>query len=152
MVEASILPRQPEDQDCTTWRCSINAYHNRAIATQEIIEELIQLAKEMDASSKKGRELGLNDDEMAFYDALAANESAIQAMGSDHLKVIAAELVTSVRKSVTIDWMLRENARAKIKVIVKRILKKHGYPPDLQEEATQTVLEQAKLLCATWAV
>lgn len=131
---------------------TLNAYHNRAIATQEIIEELIQLAKEMDEASKKGQALGLNDDEMAFYEALAANESAIQAMGSDQLKVIAAELVTSVRKSVTIDWTLRESARAKIKVMVKRILKKYGYPPDLQEEATQTVLEQAKLLCAHWAV
>ena len=132
-------------------KTTLNAYHNRAIATQEIIEELIHLAKDMDEASKKGQALGLNDDEMAFYTALAANESAVQAMGSDQLKVIAAELVTSVRKSVTIDWTLRESARAKIKVIVKRILKKYGYPPDLQEEATQTVLEQAKLLCSEWA-
>ncbi|HLX65165.1 MAG TPA: type I restriction endonuclease subunit R [Planctomycetota bacterium] len=129
---------------------TLNAYHNRAIATQEIIEELIKLAKEMDAATKRGQDLGLNDDEIAFYDALAANESAVKAMGSAELKVIAAELVTQVRQSVTIDWTLRESARAKIKVMVKRILKKHGYPPDLAEEATKTVLAQAELLCADW--
>ena len=130
---------------------TLNAYHNRAIATQEVIEELIKLAKQMSAATRRGKELGLTDDEIAFYDALAANESAVQAMGSAELKVIAAELVTQVRKSVTIDWTIRESARAKIKVMVKRILKKHGYPPDLQEEATKTVLAQAELLCAEWA-
>ncbi|MGB8354457.1 MAG: type I restriction endonuclease subunit R [Chthoniobacteraceae bacterium] len=132
-------------------KSTLNAYHNRAIATQEVIDELIKLAKEMDRATKRGVDLGLNDDEIAFYDALAANESAVQAMGNDELKVIAAELVTQVRKSVTIDWTVRESARAKIKVMVKRILKKHGYPPDLQEEATKTVLAQAELLCADWA-
>ena len=130
---------------------TLNAYHNRAIATQEVIEELIKLAKEMDAATKRGEDLGLNEDEIAFYDALAANESAVQAMGNDELKVIAAELVTQVRKNVTIDWAVRESARARIKVMVKRILKKHGYPPDLQEEATKTVLAQAELLSAMWA-
>jgi type I restriction enzyme R subunit len=79
------------------------------------------------------------------------NDSAVQAMGIDNLKVVAAELVTNVRKSVTIDWTVRESARAKIRVMVRRILKKHGYPPDLREEATRTVLEQAELLCADWA-
>jgi type I restriction enzyme R subunit len=130
---------------------TLNAYHNRAISTMEVIEELIKLAKEMDAATKAGYELGLNDDEKAFYDALAANSSAVEAMGNDELKVIAAELVTMVRKSVTIDWTLRESARAKIRVMVKRILRKHGYPPDLQEEATKTILKQAELLCADWA-
>ncbi len=130
---------------------TLNAYHNRAIATQEIIEELIRLAKDMRAAADRGHDLGLNDDEIAFYDALAMNESAIQAMGSAELKVIAAELVTQVRKSVTIDWTVRENARARIRVMVRRILRKHGYPPDLQEEATKTVLEQAELMCADWA-
>jgi type I restriction enzyme R subunit len=129
---------------------TLNAYHNRAIATQEVIEELIKLAKEMDAATKRGKDLGLTDDEIAFYDALAANESAVQAMGDDKLKVIAAELITKVRQSVTIDWTLRESARAKIKVMVKRILNKYGYPPDLQEEAVKTVLAQAELLCAEW--
>ena len=131
---------------------TLNAYHNRAIATQEVIEELITLAKDMDAATKRGEELGLNEDEIAFYDALAANESAVQAMGSAELRVIATELVTQVRKSVSIDWTLRESARARIKVMVKRILKKHGYPPDLQEEATKTVLAQAELLSAIWAL
>jgi len=133
-------------------KSTLNAYHNRAIATQEVIEELINLAREMDAATKRGQDLGLNEDEIAFYDALAANESAVQAMGNDELKVIAAELVTQVRKSVTIDWSVRESARARIKVMVKRILKKHGFPPDLQEEATKTVLAQAELLSAMWAM
>ena len=92
----------------------------------------------------------LTDDDLAFYDALASNDSAVQAMGDDKLKVIAAELITQVKKSVTIDWTLRESARARIKVMVKRILKKHGYPPDLQDEAVKTVLAQAELLCAQW--
>ena len=142
---------------------TLNAYHNRAIATQEVIEELIKLAKEMSAATQRGVDLGLTDDEIAFYDALAANDSAVEAMGKDELKVIATELVTQVRKSVTIDWTLRavtdakqrpgfQSARAKIKVMVKRILRKHGYPPDLQEEAVKTVLAQAELLCAEWAV
>jgi type I restriction enzyme R subunit len=130
---------------------TLNAYHNRAIATQEVIEELIKLAKQLTEADKRGVDLGLNDDEVAFYDALAANNSALQVMGKDNLKVIATELVTQVRKSVTIDWTLRESARAKIKVLVKRILRKHGYPPDLQDEATKLVLQQAELLCAEWA-
>ena len=130
---------------------TLNAYHNRAISTMEVIEELIKLAKELDAAGKRGEDLGLTEDEVAFYDALAANESAVKAMGDDKLKVIAAELITQVRKSVTIDWTLREGARARIRVMVKRILNKYGYPPDLQDEAVKTVLMQAELLSATWA-
>jgi type I restriction enzyme R subunit len=130
---------------------TLNAYHNRAIATHEVIDELIKLAKEMSAASKRNADLGLTDEEIAFYDALAANESALAAMGDATLKVIAAELITQVRKSVTIDWTLRESAKAKIRVIVKRILNKFGYPPDLQAEAVKTVLKQAELLCADWA-
>ncbi|MDH4405648.1 MAG: type I restriction endonuclease subunit R, partial [Cyanobium sp. D14.bin.5] len=129
---------------------ALNAYHNRAITTAEVIEELIALAKDLDAATKRGESLGLTDDEVAFYDALAANDSAVQAMGDDKLKLIAAELITQVKKSVTIDWTLREGARAKIRVMVKRILNKYGYPPDLQEEAVKTVLAQAELLCAAW--
>lgn len=129
---------------------TLNAYHNRAIATQEVIEELIKLAKDLDAATKRGDDLGLTEDEIAFYDALAANESAVMAMGDAKLKVIAAELISQVRKSVTIDWTLREGARAKIRVMVKRILNKHGYPPDLQDDAVKTVLMQAELLCAEW--
>ncbi len=130
---------------------TLNAYHNRAIATQEVIEELIKLAKEMDAANKRGADMGLTDDEVAFYDALSANDSAVQAMGDDKLRVIAAELITQVRKSVTIDWTLRESARAKIRVMVKRILNKYGYPPDFQEDAVKLVLQQAELLSAEWA-
>ena len=129
---------------------TFNAYHNRAISTMQVIEELIKLAKELDAATKAGHEMGLTDDEKAFYDALAANNSAVTAMGDAKLKVIAAELITQVKKSVTIDWTLRESARAKIKVLVKRILNRHGYPPDLQADAVKTVLAQAELLCADW--
>jgi type I restriction enzyme R subunit len=132
-------------------RKTLNAYHNRAISTMQVLEELIKLAKEMDAATKRGVDLGLTDDEVAFYDALASNESAVIAMGDDKLRVIAAELITQVRKSVTIDWTVREGARAKIRVMVKRILNKYGYPPDLQDEAVKTVLQQAELLCQEWA-
>ncbi len=131
---------------------TLNAYHNRAIATQEVIEELIKLAKQLSAADQRGVDLGLTNEEIAFYDALANNESAVQAMGDDKLRVIAAELVTQVRKSVTIDWTLREGSQAKIRVMVKRILNRFGYPPDLQDEAVKTVLAQANLLCAEWAV
>lgn len=129
---------------------TLNGYHNRAISTLEVIEELIKLAKEMDAATKRGKDLGLTDDEIAFYDALATNASAKELMGDDKLKAIAVELITQVRKSVTIDWTEREWARAKIRVIVKRILNHFGYPPDLQAEAVKKVLDQAKLLCADW--
>ena len=130
---------------------ALNQYHNRAIATQEVIEELIALAKKMSNATKRGTELGLTDEEIAFYDALAANESALVAMGDAKLRLIAAELVTQVRKSVTIDWTLRDGAQAKIRVMVKRILNKYGYPPDMQDAAVQEVLAQAKELCADWA-
>jgi type I restriction enzyme R subunit len=129
---------------------TLNAYHNRAIATQEVIEELIKLAKEIDGAAKRGGELKMTDEELAFYDALAANESAVRAMGNAELRVIAAELVSKVRESVTIDWTVRESARSKIKIIVKRILRTYGYPPDLQDEAVQTVLLQAESLCKDW--
>ena len=130
---------------------TLNAYHNRAIATQEVIEELINLAKEIREDDTAADRMGLSKDEKAFYDALAANTSAVQVMGDDKLKVIATELITKVRQSVTIDWTLRESARAKIRVIVKRILNRFGYPPDLQDEAVKIVLAQAELLCADWA-
>jgi type I restriction enzyme R subunit len=129
---------------------TLNAYHNRAISTMQVIEELVKLAKDLDAATKRGEDLGLTEDEIAFYDALASNDSAKQAMGDDKLKVIAAELISQVRKSATIDWTLRDGARAKMRVMVKRILNKYGYPPDLQEEAVKTVLRQAELLCAEW--
>lgn len=129
---------------------AIRKYQNRAIETAQVIEELIKLAREMRQAQQRGEELGLSDDEIAFYDALEVNDSAVQVLGDDTLKTIAQELVTAVRRSVSIDWNVRENARAQIRVIVKRILRKYGYPPDKQEKATQTVLEQAEVLCADW--
>jgi type I restriction enzyme R subunit len=130
---------------------TIRKYQNRTIEAAQVIAELIELAKKMREGHQRGEKLGLNDDEVAFYDALEVNDSAVKVLGEPTLKDIARELVTQVRKSVTIDWTLREAAQAQIRVIVRRILRKYGYPPDKQERATQTVLEQAKLLCAEWA-
>ena len=129
---------------------SIQKMRNRAIETAQIIEELIELAKQMREAQKRGENLGLNDDEIAFYDALEVNDSAVKVLGDECLRTIARELVAAVRRSVTIDWEVRENARAQIRVMVKRILRKYGYPPDKQERATQTVLEQAEVLCKEW--
>ena len=95
---------------------------------------------------------GLTDDELAFYDALETNDSAVQVLGDETLRAIAQELVDTVRRNVTIDWTLRENVRAQLRVLVRRILRKHGYPPDKQDKATQTVLEQAEVLSEGWAV
>jgi type I restriction enzyme R subunit len=114
-------------------------------------EELIGLAKEMRAANARGEALGLSEDELAFYDALETNDSAVKVLGDETLRGIARELVETVRNNVTIDWTLRENVRAQLRVLVKRILRKHGYPPDKQEKATQTVLEQAEVLSEAWA-
>jgi type I restriction enzyme R subunit len=130
---------------------AVNQYHNRAITTQEVIEHLIQIAKEMRDAGQRGEKLGLNDDETAFYDALAANDSAVNVMGDKQLAIIACELLGTIKANVSIDWTIKETVRAKMRVLVRRILKKHGYPPDLAEAATQTVLEQAETLCAEWA-
>ncbi|MEA3412797.1 MAG: type I restriction endonuclease subunit R [Pseudomonadota bacterium] len=130
---------------------TIRRYQNRAIEAAQVIEELIQLAKQMREANARGEELGLSEDELAFYDALETNDSAVQVLGDDTLRGIARELVETVRNNVTIDWTLRENVRAQLRVLVKRILRKHGYPPDKQEKATQTVLEQAALLSGEWA-
>jgi type I restriction enzyme R subunit len=129
---------------------AIRKYQNRAIEAAQVIEELIELAKEMRKAQRRGDDLGMTDDEVAFYDALEVNDSAVKVLGDETLKSIAQELVAAVRRSVTIDWTVRENARAQIRVIVKRILRKYGYPPDKQEKATQTVLEQAEVLCREW--
>jgi len=116
------------------------------------IAELIQLATQMREANARGEALGLTEDELAFYDALETNASAVKILGDDTLRLIARELVETVRNNVTIDWTLRENVRAQLRVLVKRILKRHGYPPDKQEQATQTVLEQAAMLSSEWAV
>ena len=130
---------------------TLRRYQNRAIEAAQVIEELIQLAKEMREANARGEQLGLSDDELAFYDALEANDSAVQVLGDETLRAIARELVDAVRNNVTIDWTLRENVRAKLRAMVKRILRKHGYPPDKQEKATVTVLEQAEVVFEGWA-
>jgi type I restriction enzyme, R subunit len=131
---------------------SVQRYQNRAIETAQVIEELIELAKRMREADRRGEDLGLSEDEVAFYEALEVNDSAVKVLGDETLKIIAQELVDAVKRNVTIDWAVRENVRAQIRVIVKRILRKYGYPPDKQEKATQTVLEQAELLSEGWAV
>ena len=130
---------------------TLSRYQNRAVEAAQVIEELIELAREMREASARGDELGLSEDELAFYDALETNDSAVQVLGDDTLRGIARELVDTVRSNVTIDWTLRENVRANLRRLVKRVLRKHGYPPDKQEKATQTVLEQAEVLSDVWA-
>ncbi|MDI6877670.1 MAG: type I restriction endonuclease subunit R [Methanomicrobiales archaeon] len=126
---------------------TIKKYQNRAIETAIVIEELIQLAREMREAQKRGEDLGLTDAELAFYDALEVNDSAVKILGDAVLKQIAQELVQAIRQNISIDWTVRESVRARIRVMIKRILIKHGYPPDKQEKATLTVLAQAELLC-----
>jgi type I restriction enzyme, R subunit len=130
---------------------TIRRYQHRAIEAAQVIEELIQLAQDMRQANARGEVLGLSEDELAFYDALETNDSAVQVLGDATLRAIAQELVRTVRANITIDWTLRENVRAQLRVLVKRILRKHGYPPDKQEQATHTVLEQAEVLSAAWA-
>jgi type I restriction enzyme, R subunit len=130
---------------------TIRRYQNRAIEAAQVIEELIALAKEMREANARGESLQLSEDELAFYDALETNDSAVKVLGDETLRTIAQELVRTVRANVTIDWTLRENVRAQLRVLVKRILRKYGYPPDKQEQATKTVLEQAELLSEQWA-
>jgi len=130
---------------------SIKRYQNKSIQTAQVIEELIQLAKQMREAERRGEDLGLSPAELAFYDALETNDSAVQVLGDDTLRTIAQELVDTIRNNVTIDWTLRENVQALLRVKVKRVLKKYGYPPDKQQKATETVLEQAALICGELA-
>ena len=131
---------------------TLRKYQNRAVEAAQVIEELIQLARDLREANARGEKLGLGEDELAFYDALETNDSAVQVLGDETLRTIARELVDTVRNNVTIDWTLRENVRAHLRRLVKRILRKYGYPPDKQEKATRTVLEQAEVLSAGWAV
>jgi type I restriction enzyme R subunit len=131
---------------------TLRRYQNRAIEAAQVIEELIRLAKDMREANARGEQLGLSEDELAFYDALETNDSAVRVLGDESLRGIARELVATVRNNVTIDWTLRENVRAQLRVLVKRILRKHGYPPDKQAKATETVLEQAALLSTEWVL
>ncbi len=130
---------------------AILSYQNRAIEAAQVIEELIGIAEEIREADARGEQLGLTDDELAFYDALETNDSAVKVLGDETLRAIACELVETVRNNVTIDWTMRENVRANIRRLVRRILRRHGYPPDKQEKATKTVLEQAEALSAVWA-
>lgn len=137
-VEARAFSRRLEE--------AVARYHANTISALEMIQELIGLAKEIRASRNRGAEMGMSAEELAFYDALADNESAVEAMGNERLRVIAQELVTQLQGNVTVDWHKRESARARMRILVKRILKRYGYPPDLADEAVQTVLQQAELL------
>ncbi|NIY75856.1 type I restriction endonuclease subunit R [Thalassospira sp. HF15] len=126
-------------------------YHMNAISTVEVLQELIEIAREIREAHKRGEEQGLSDEEVAFYDALAENASAVDVMGNEALKVIAHELLTSLKANVTVDWQHRDSARAKMRVLVKRTLRKYGFPPDLQDQAVQTVLQQAETLSKQWS-
>ena len=130
---------------------TLHRYQNRAIEAAQVIEELIELARNMREAHLRGEKLGLSEDELAFYDALETNDSAVQVMGDETLRAIARELVEAVQRNVTIDWTLRETVRAQIRVLVRRILRRYGYPPDKQEHATKTVLEQAEVSSEGWA-
>jgi type I restriction enzyme, R subunit len=131
---------------------AVARYHANAITTAEVLQELIELAKDIRAARQRGQESGLSDEEISFYDALAENESAVQMMGDESLRLIAHELLVSLRGSVTVDWAHRDSARARMRVLVKRILRKYGYPPDMQDKAVQTVLQQAEALSSNWNV
>ncbi len=131
---------------------SLTRYRNRAIETAQVIEELIEMAKKFQEAAQRGEVLGLNAEEVAFYDALATNEAAVRELGDETLKKIAVELVQRLRSSVTVDWAVRETVRARLRVMVKTLLKRYKYPPDRQEEATETVLKQAETLSAEWAL
>lgn len=129
---------------------AIKKYQNNLLTTTEIIQHLIDLAKEIKQADKRGDELNLSEDELAFYDALEVNDSAVQVLGDDQLRDIAREIAEKIRNNATIDWTIRESARAKLMVIVRRTLTKHGYPPDKQQKAIDTVLKQAELLADYW--
>ncbi len=137
VIEARAFSKRLED--------AVARYHANALSTVEMIQELIGLAKDMKASIARGEEAGLSPDEVAFYDALANNESAVEVMGNEQLRVIAHELLEQLRRNVTIDWQKKRASRAKMRMLVKRILKKFGYPPDLSNVAVKTVIEQAEL-------
>jgi len=138
VVESRTFSRRLEE--------AVARYHAGALSAAELINELIALAKDMKAARARGEEQGLSAEELAFYDALAENESAVEAMGSEQLRLIAHELLEQLRKNATVDWHQRESARARMRVLVKRILKKYGFPPDLSDAAVQTVLAQAEVL------
>ncbi|MCY4149755.1 MAG: type I restriction endonuclease subunit R [Gammaproteobacteria bacterium] len=131
---------------------AIARYHANAITAVEVLQELIDLAREIRDAHRRGEESGLSEEEIAFYDALSENKSAVEVMGNDHLCVIAQELLNGLKNNVSVDWQRQKSARARMRVLVKRILKKHGYPPDLQDDAVKTVLQQAEAFCTSWDI
>jgi type I restriction enzyme, R subunit len=143
IVETKLFSKRLEDV--------VARYHANAITTAEVLQELINLAKDIKTSKERGEESGLTDDEIAFYDALAENNSAVEILGDDKLKLIAHELLISLKSNISVDWAHRESARARLRILVKKILKKYGYPPDLQDSAVQTVLQQAESLSSNWS-
>ena len=129
---------------------TIKRYQNLSIETAQVIDELIKLAKDIRTAHQRGENLGLSEDEIAFYDALEVNDSAVKVLGDDTLKAIARDLVTAIRKNLTIDWTVKKNVKAKLRVMVKRLLRKYGYPPDKCDQTSTTVVQQAELLCTDW--
>ena len=129
---------------------TIRQYQNRSLEAAQVIAELIDLAKQVRAASQRGEALGLTEDELAFYDALGVNDSAVQVLGDETLRAIARDLVDTVRRNATIDWTVKESVRANLRRLVRRVLRNHGYPPDKQEQATLTVLEQAEAIARDW--
>lgn len=129
---------------------TLNRYHARALETTQVIEELIKMAKDFKAALKRDEELGLNADEVAFYDALANNESAVRELGDETLKKIAVEITEKLRKSTSVDWQVRESVRAKLRNLVRRSLRRWKYPPDKQDAAVELVMKQAEVLCGGW--
>jgi len=128
----------------------IKRYQNRTIETAQVIEELIEMAKKFRAAASRGEQLGLSDDEVRFYDALADNESAVRELSDETLKKIAHELTENLRQNITVDWSQRESVRAKLRLMVKRILRKYKYPPDQQDAAVELVLRQMQSLGEEW--
>jgi type I restriction enzyme R subunit len=128
----------------------ITRYQNRSIETAQVMEELVGMAKQFREAATRGERLGLSDDEVRFYDALASNESAVREMADETLKTIAHELTESLRRNVTVDWAKRDSVRATLRLLVKRILRKYKYPPDLESAAVEMVLEQAEQLGESW--
>ena len=130
---------------------TLRRYHNRSIETAQVIDELIDMAKDYREWLRKNEDLGLNPDELAFYDALADNESAVRELGDDALKKLATELTEKLRSSTTVDWSVRESVRAKLRNLIRRLLRRYKYPPDDAPKAIQLVMEQAEALAADWA-
>jgi type I restriction enzyme, R subunit len=129
---------------------TLRKYNNRAIETAQVIEELIQIAKDFQEALKRDTELGLQPDEVAFYDALANNKSAVRELGDEILKKITVEITEKLRKSTTVDWQVRDSVRARLRILVRRTLQRYKYPPDKAADAVELVLKQAEALSNAW--